>query len=85
VKRRPGREPGGGDVPQARLGRGCMFAAAQAGHDQIVLRPPIALPDGPAEVIAEIDGHAYRWPVEITDRHLVREVVPIVLGPISAM
>jgi hypothetical protein len=59
---------------------GCVFALAQMGSNRVVLREETVLPEGPAEVIATIDGEVERWEVEISDRHLVRRVVPIVLG-----
>lgn len=56
---------------------GCRFPAAQIGRDRVVLREAVALPAGPAEMIAVIDGHEHRWPIRIQDREQAREVVPI--------
>lgn len=63
---------------------GCVFPLAQMGPDRVILLNETPLPDGPAEVIATIDGEAERWPVEIADRHLSRRIVPITLGPKQA-
>lgn len=60
---------------------GCVFPLAQMGPNRVVLREETVLPDGPAEVMATIDGEPQRWIVEIADRQLSRRIVPIVLGP----
>lgn len=56
---------------------GCVFPVAQIGSDRVVLHTASALPDGPAEIIATIDGSVERWSVQIDDRQLTRQVVPI--------
>lgn len=58
---------------------GCLFAASQVSSDEVVLREPTALPDGPAEILVTVDGVEDRFPVRIADRHEVREVVPVAL------
>jgi hypothetical protein len=59
---------------------GCVFPLAQMGFNRVILREETPIPEGPAEVMATIDGETERWAVEIADRHLTRRVVPIVLG-----
>jgi hypothetical protein len=56
---------------------GCTFPATQVGSSQVVLVESVALPEGPAEIVADIDGHEERWPVDIANRDQVRRVVPI--------
>lgn len=63
---------------------GCLFPAAQVGHNMVILSEARALPEGPAEIIAEVDGHQIRWPVQIENRELVRKTLPIVLGQMIA-
>jgi hypothetical protein len=60
---------------------GCLFPLAQMGPNRLILRQETSLPDGPAEVIATIDGEPQRWTVDIADCHLTRRMVPIILGP----
>lgn len=56
---------------------GCVFGASHMGRDRVILRESTQLPDGPAEMIAIIDGHESRWPVRIDNRHESRQIVPV--------
>ena len=60
---------------------GCVFSASHVSRDEVVLREPTALPDGPAEILVTVDGQESRYPVRIDNRSEARRVVPVVLVP----
>lgn len=56
---------------------GSRFPLTHTAREFVILAQPAALPEGDAEIVVTIDGCARRRPVTITDRALVRQVVPI--------